>query len=66
MKKEELIKKLVNNLRKNSAGYGFVTDESIEMFEEQFVVPSLNALYGLGWKDKAEQMLEAMKDFTNL
>ena len=34
MKKEENKQKMLLSLRKNSAGYGFVTDESIKMFEK--------------------------------
>ena len=34
---------VVTELRKQSAGWGFVTDESIKMFEEQFVIPILTA-----------------------
>ena len=64
MNKEELFGSVIKSLRKNSAGYGFSTDESIQMFEEQFVLPVLNAVYELGWKDKAEQVLEYMKDFS--
>ena len=62
--KEETIQKILVSLRKNSAGYGFVTDESIEMFEKHFVIPSLTAMYNCGWKDKAEQMLRDMKDYV--
>ena len=64
MKKEENIQKMLLSLRKNSAGYGFVTDESIKMFEKQFVNPAFNVLYELGWKEKAKQMLRMMKDYV--
>ena len=50
---KQIIAEEMENLRKNSAGYGFVTDESIQMFEEQFVIPALSRL--------AHKTLEAVR-----
>ena len=53
---QKLIEEAKKSLRLNSAGYGFVTEESVMKFEEQFVIPALKAVYVAG----AEAHREAM------
>ena len=48
---------LVGNLRKQSAGYGFVMDESIKLFEEQFVIPALT-FYGKAVVERTMKIIE--------
>ena len=68
MKMKSLLKlkaELVGNLRKQSAGYGFVTDESIKLFEEQFVIPALT-LYGKAVMNQADNLIsEKLAEFAN-
>ena len=40
--KAEWVEEIIPYLRKHSSGWGFVTDESIKMFEEQFVIPTIS------------------------
>ena len=56
------IEEAVRRLRTASAGWGFVTDESIKMFEEQFVIPDITQIATLAAEEEREKLMKWLEE----
>ena len=54
--------RVVAELRKHSAGWGFVINESIEMFEKQFVFPALVQAQETARQEERQKVYEELRE----